>query len=144
MSWSFHSHWIHQLLQHLNKIFVTWRNQRPTHHSLTPSRWQWCWWLYDGESFKMLVLESLCCWHFLWNISHQHLKLSSTSVTNIDVTIPRYRYFAFWKISAQLKRFLFVSNHYLLMMILCNRFRVRLPRKNHPRIICSRDNSNFS
>ena len=66
-----------------------------------------CWWLYDGDWFKMLVTESLCWWLFslCWWFSlciksvtnilnrsptsqscHQHI-WSPTSVTNIDVTI---------------------------------------------------------
>ena len=48
---------------------------------------QRCWWLYDGDSFLMLVKESLSWWRFVIFIiiltCHQH-KLSSTSVTNID------------------------------------------------------------
>ena len=35
--------------------------------------WKWCWWLYDGDRFEMLVAESLCWWFF------QDIK----SVTNI-------------------------------------------------------------
>ena len=56
-------------------------------------RRQWCWWLYDGDRFKMSVTESLCCrlfslcWWFFnaldrsptYLIGHQYLKL----VTNI-------------------------------------------------------------
>ena len=65
-----------------------------------------CWWLYDGDWFKMLVAESLCWWLFslCWWFSqciksvtnilnrspssqtcHQYI-WSPTSVTNIDVT----------------------------------------------------------
>ena len=25
--------------------------------------WQRCWWLYNGDNFKMLVVEPLCWWH---------------------------------------------------------------------------------
>ena len=45
--------------------------------------WQWCWWLYVGHSFKMLVTASSCWWLFLlwknwwptYEIDRQHLKL---------------------------------------------------------------------
>ena len=66
-----------------------------------------CWWLYGGDSFEMLVTESLCwrlfllCWWFSQYIKsvtnilnrsptsqtcHKHI-WSPTSVTNIDVTL---------------------------------------------------------
>ena len=63
------------------------------------SRWQWCWWLYDGYWFQMLVAESLCWWFSqciksVTNIlnrsttsqtCHQHI-WASKFVTKIDVT----------------------------------------------------------
>ena len=53
-----------------------------------------CWWLYDGDRFKMLMPESLCLWFFVYSIGHQqptavtikfHLQHLSWHVTNIDV-----------------------------------------------------------
>ena len=54
----------------------------------------WCWWLYDGDSFKKLMVESLCWWLFDVKIGHQLLvghpqschqhKPSPTFVTNFD------------------------------------------------------------
>ena len=49
-------------------------------------RWQWCWWLYDGDWFEMLVAESLCwrlfslCWWF-----SQCIK-SVTNISNLSPT----------------------------------------------------------
>ena len=57
-----------------------------------------CWWVYDGDSFKMLMEASLCWWLFLiepvTGISNRsplsqicyQPKPSPTSVSNIDVT----------------------------------------------------------
>ena len=68
--------------------------------------WQWCWWLYDGDWFEILLTKSLCWWIFslCWWFSqciklvinilnrsptsqtcHQHI-WSPKSITNIDVT----------------------------------------------------------
>ena len=76
-----------------------------------------CWWLYDGDWFKMLVTESLCWWLFslCWWFSlciksvtnilnrsptsqtcHQHI-WSPTSVTNIDVTLCLNQAVTFWQ-----------------------------------------------
>jgi len=76
--------------------------------SLNVNRWQWCWWLYDGDWFQMLVAELLCwrlltlCWWFsqciisvtnIMNRSptsqtcHQYIWSPTTVSTNIDETM---------------------------------------------------------
>jgi len=61
--------------------------------------WQWCWWRYIGDLFKMLVAQSFCwrlfslfsqCRSPTFQTCHQYI-WSPTYVTNIDVTSKNVR-----------------------------------------------------
>ena len=58
---------------------------------------QWCWWLYDGDWFQMLVAESLSwrlfslCWWFSQCIkSVTNILSQSVTVTNISIFSPTH------------------------------------------------------